>query len=134
MARIVREARDTFNRNYDHSIRDLKRALPDDAVDEKTGQPFWSGPKRSPQPLTFDPEDPTSMEFVWTCANLMFANFNMEVMSREQVKAIVKELPAAEYVASVVKVETPEEEKEREAAGLPRPQPEASQDDEAVIA
>lgn len=121
VARIVKEARDIFNGNYDHSIRDLKRALPDDAIDVKSGQPFWSGPKRSPQPITFDADDQTSMDFVWTCSNLIFATFNMPALSREDVKSIVSQLPTAEYIAQEVNIETPEEAKEREAAGLPPP-------------
>ena len=34
---VIKEARDIFNNNYDHGIRDLKRLLPDDHVDSKTG-------------------------------------------------------------------------------------------------
>ena len=46
-------ARLQFEEKFNHSIRQLLYSLPKDAV-SSTGQPFWSGPKRAPDPLTFD--------------------------------------------------------------------------------
>ena len=95
--RVVKEARDIFNGFYDHSIRDLLFLFP---MDHKTteGQPFWSGPKRCPSPEVFNAEDTIHLEFVWTCANLIFANLGMPAISREAAKATVDALPASEYV------------------------------------
>ena len=75
----MQEARDIFNTNYDHSIRDLKALVPDDHKDS-SGQPFWSGPKRSPQPVVFDANDELHLDFVWTCSNLIFANIGMPAL------------------------------------------------------
>ena len=134
VARVVKEARDIFNSNYDHSIRDLKSLFPDNHVDS-SGNPFWSGPKRAPQPVVFDSSDDTHLDFVWTCANLIFANIGMAALTREEAKNAADALPAASYVAKLIAVETPEEAKEREAAGLPAPKSTAneSDDDEPVI-
>ena len=49
-------ARLQFERDYNNDIRQLLFSLPKDAV-TSTGQPFWSGPKRAPDPLTFDSND-----------------------------------------------------------------------------
>ena len=114
--RVVKEARDIFNTNYDHSIRDLKALFPDDHTDS-SGQPFWSGPKRSPQVVTFDPTDATHLDFVWTCSNLIFANVGQPSVDRETIRTIVTELAPAEYVRKVIVVETPEEAKAREESG-----------------
>lgn len=49
-------ARLQFEEKFNHGIRQLLFSLPKDAV-TSTGQPFWSGPKRAPEPLTFDSND-----------------------------------------------------------------------------
>ena len=49
-------ARLQFEDKYNNSIRQLLFSLPKDAL-TSTGQPFWSGPKRAPDPLTFDSSD-----------------------------------------------------------------------------
>ena len=85
--RVVKEARDIFNTFYDHSIRDLKAQLPDDHTDS-SGNPFWSGPKRSPQPVVFDVNDDVHLNFAWTCSNLIFANLGMPPLERDNIKAI----------------------------------------------
>ena len=49
-------ARLQFEEKYNNAIRQLLFSLPKDAV-TSTGQPFWSGPKRAPDPLTFNSND-----------------------------------------------------------------------------
>jgi len=46
-------ARLQFERDYNNEIRQLLFSLPKDVL-TSTGQPFWSGPKRAPDPLTFN--------------------------------------------------------------------------------
>jgi ubiquitin-activating enzyme E1 len=49
-------ARLQFEDKYNNSIRQLLFSLPKDAV-TSSGQPFWSGPKRAPEPLAFNGDD-----------------------------------------------------------------------------
>jgi len=49
-------ARLQFEGFYNNDIRQLLYSLPKDAL-TSTGQPFWSGPKRAPDPLTFNSND-----------------------------------------------------------------------------
>lgn len=56
-------ARLQFEEKYNNDIRQLLFSLPKDAV-TSSGQLFWSGPKRAPEPLTFDPEE--------VCLELLF--------------------------------------------------------------
>lgn len=49
-------ARLQFEDKYNNTIRQLLFSLPKDAV-TSTGQPFWSGPKRAPEPLSFNSND-----------------------------------------------------------------------------
>lgn len=46
-------ARLQFEEKFNNSIQQLLFSLPRDGV-TSTGQPFWSGPKRAPDPLRFD--------------------------------------------------------------------------------
>ena len=49
-------ARLQFEEKFSNEIQQLLFSLPKDAV-TSTGQPFWSGPKRAPDPLTFNPDE-----------------------------------------------------------------------------
>lgn len=49
-------ARLQFEDRFNNNIRQLLYSLPKDHL-TSTGQPFWSGPKRAPDPLTFDSSD-----------------------------------------------------------------------------
>jgi ubiquitin-activating enzyme E1 len=50
-------AREKFDELFDHQIQNLLHCFPADHKD-KDGQPFWSGPKRAPSPIKFDPNNP----------------------------------------------------------------------------
>lgn len=52
-------ARLQFEEKFNNDIQQLLFSLPKDGV-TSTGQPFWSGPKRAPDPLTFNPDDVSS--------------------------------------------------------------------------
>lgn len=130
--RCIQEARNIFDSNYDHSIRDLKSLFPDDHKDS-SGQPFWSGPKRSPQPETFNVNDQTNFDFVYNCTNLILATIGMSALPEDQVRTILEQLPAQPYVKKVIVVETPEEAKEREASGAPAPKTITDDDDDDLI-
>ncbi|KAI0732993.1 ubiquitin activating enzyme [Fomitopsis betulina] len=69
-------ARLQFEERYNNAIRQLLFSLPKDAV-TSTGQPFWSGPKRAPDPLTFDSNDPTHLQFIIAAANLHAFNYGL---------------------------------------------------------
>lgn len=49
-------ARAQFEEKYGNEIKQLLHSLPKDAV-TSNGQLFWSGPKRAPEPLSFDVTD-----------------------------------------------------------------------------
>ena len=50
-------------------IKQLLHNFPSD-YKTSTGQPFWSGPKRCPNPQVFDAENPLHMDYVVAAANL----------------------------------------------------------------
>ncbi|KAF9452196.1 ubiquitin activating enzyme [Macrolepiota fuliginosa MF-IS2] len=69
-------ARLQFERDYNNDIRQLLFSLPKDAV-TSTGAPFWSGPKRAPDPLTFNSNDPTHLSYITAAANLHAFNYGL---------------------------------------------------------
>jgi ubiquitin-activating enzyme E1 len=86
-------ARSQFEERYNNAIRQLLYSLPKDAV-TNSGQPFWSSPKRAPDPLTFDSSEvsmlylfsldvrltirqPTHLQFIISAANLRAFNYGL---------------------------------------------------------
>lgn len=110
--------------------------FPEDHVDSH-GQPFWSGPKRCPTALPFDPEDALHRSFIFNCTNLIAATVGIDANRDEAaIMEMAKAVPAKAYVAKKIVVETPEEEKAREARGEPPPKNDVggdNEDDEPVI-
>jgi ubiquitin-activating enzyme E1 len=49
-------ARFKFEDIYSNNIKQLLFNFPKDST-TSTGQPFWSGPKRAPEPIQFDPDN-----------------------------------------------------------------------------
>lgn len=77
----VQWARMAFEKQYNNAIQQLLYNFPKDSV-SSTGTPFWSGPKRAPDPLTFDPENPTHYSFLVAATNLHAFNYNINVKNK----------------------------------------------------
>lgn len=56
-------AREYFDSYFEHGIKDLLSLFPADAT-TREGTPFWSGPKRCPNPSVFDANDDVHFQFV----------------------------------------------------------------------
>jgi len=99
-----------FDSYFNHNIRDLLGMFAPDSLDSH-GQPFWSGPKRCPDPAEFNPNDAIHIGFVSACANLIAFNLGVEqVRDIEVVRSVAascKGQPYVPYVA-IIGVETPE--------------------------
>lgn len=68
-ADCVAWARCHWQEQYSNQIRQLLFNFPPDQV-TSSGQPFWSGPKRCPDPLLFDVNNPLHMDYIVAAANL----------------------------------------------------------------
>jgi ubiquitin-activating enzyme E1 len=66
-----------FEQYYHNNIKQLLFNFPLDATD-KSGAPFWSGPKRPPTPVVFNIDDPTHLDFVVAGANLRAQAFGIQ--------------------------------------------------------
>ncbi|KAK4454378.1 hypothetical protein QBC34DRAFT_158095 [Podospora aff. communis PSN243] len=79
----VQWGRMLFEKQYNNAIQQLLFNFPKDAV-SSTGTPFWSGPKRAPDPLKFDVENPTHFSFLEAATNLHAFNYNINVKGRSK--------------------------------------------------
>lgn len=70
-------ARQQFEKQYNNAIQQLLYNFPKDST-TASGSPFWSGPKRAPDPLKFNAENPTHIGFVIAAANLHAFNYGIQ--------------------------------------------------------
>jgi ubiquitin-activating enzyme E1 len=77
----VQWARLLFEKQYNNAIQQLLYNFPKDSV-TSSGTPFWSGPKRAPDPLKFDPNNPTHFAFIEAATNLHAFNYNINVKGK----------------------------------------------------
>uniref|UniRef100_A0A7E4URT3 E1 ubiquitin-activating enzyme n=1 Tax=Panagrellus redivivus TaxID=6233 RepID=A0A7E4URT3_PANRE len=70
-------ARDLFQQLYHNQIAQLLHNFPEDQV-TTTGVRFWSGTKRCPHPIDYNPEDPTHVDFVYSAAILRAQQYKLE--------------------------------------------------------
>ena len=82
-------ARHLFQDLFHNQIAQLLHNFPADQT-TSSGQPFWSGPKRCPKVLNFDPLVEVHLDFVLAAANLLAAVHGIEgSRDRETIGNIV---------------------------------------------
>jgi len=84
----IKWARMQFEKQYNNAIQQLLYNFPKDSK-TSSGQPFWSGPKRAPDPLKFDPNNPTHFTFVLAAANLHAFNYGIPQKQQSDKSEIV---------------------------------------------
>lgn len=91
-----------FASDFDHEIAQLLHTFPLDYV-TSNGQPFWSGPKRAPSPITFSADDPLHLGFVMAAANLIAYNLGIDqVRDVNKVRALASKCKAPPFVPRIV--------------------------------
>lgn len=101
-----------FYEDYYLQIKKLTELFPKKYKDE-TGNPFWSGPKRFPEAIEFDPENELHLDYVMSGANLLANCLGIEQNTdREEIEQMAEEAEINEEVeAEEVKLEDGEEKK-----------------------
>lgn len=69
-------ARELFEDIFVNQIKQLLYNFPPDQKTQ-SGTPFWSGTKRCPHPLEFDPSNELHFEFVFSAANLRATSYGL---------------------------------------------------------
>lgn len=70
-------ARHEFEKNFHNEIAQLLYNFPKDST-TSSGTPFWSGPKRAPNPLAFSTSNTEHLAFVVAAANLHAFNYGLK--------------------------------------------------------
>lgn len=76
-------ARMLFEKQYNNAIQQLLYNFPKDST-TSSGQPFWSGPKRAPDPIKFDINNETHYQFLIAATNLHAFNYNINVRDKDR--------------------------------------------------
>ncbi|KAL2918709.1 E1 ubiquitin-activating protein [Polyrhizophydium stewartii] len=111
-------ARLKFEEYFNNTLQQLLYNFPKDSV-TSSGQPFWSGPKRAPTPLTFDASNPLHLDFVLTAANLHAFNYGLKGETDPEVfKRVLANTIVPEFVPkSGVKIAVQDSEANQQGAG-----------------
>merc|ERR1712142_1090334 len=90
-------ARLTWQELFHNQIAQLLHNFPPDQV-TSTGSPFWSGPKKCPKVLEFDPEDQMHFDFIEAAANLRAGVYGIEgTKDVDQIKGILKQAVVPQF-------------------------------------
>lgn len=91
-ADCVEWARLHWEDQYANQIKQLLFNFPPDQV-TSSGQPFWSGPKRCPEPLVFDVNNPMHLDYIYAGANLRAAVYGIpQVRDRQKIAELVQQV------------------------------------------
>jgi ubiquitin-activating enzyme E1 len=91
-------ARQQFESQYNNSIQQLLYNFPKDST-TSSGTPFWSGPKRAPDPIPFDSSNETHLAFIIAGANLHAFNYGIkgDGVTKDQYKQILDNMDIPEF-------------------------------------
>jgi ubiquitin-activating enzyme E1 len=84
-------ARLKFEQHFVNNIKQLLHSFPKD-YETSAGTPFWSGPKRAPDALVFDPNNQIHYDFIVAAANLHAFNYNIKPVSGGERDTFLKVL------------------------------------------
>lgn len=82
-------ARQQFEKEYNNAIQQLLYNFPKDST-TSSGAPFWSGPKRAPDPLKFNAANHTHLGFIIAAAHLHAFNYGIKSSSNIQDSHYIK--------------------------------------------
>uniref|UniRef100_A0A8C0J1P7 Uncharacterized protein n=1 Tax=Chelonoidis abingdonii TaxID=106734 RepID=A0A8C0J1P7_CHEAB len=115
----VRWARQRWETLYRHTILNLLHAFPP-GHETSPGVPFWAGPKRCPQPLEFDCDNSTHMEYIMAAARLFAQTHRLQVpRDRAAARETLRAMAVPPFQLEVgVRIPVTEEEMEEVPAGV----------------
>lgn len=108
-------ARREWQTLFNNNIRQLLHCLPPEKVNS-TGLPFWSGAKKCPHPLNFDPSNATHMDYVVATANLYGQLYGIKgTTDRTSIRTILETVHVPPFnPSSLVKIHLTDKEMEED--------------------
>ncbi|KAK6204674.1 uncharacterized protein RJT21DRAFT_117116 [Scheffersomyces amazonensis] len=116
----VKWARLEFENKFNHDILQLLYNFPKDATNSQ-GEPFWTGPKRAPEPLVFDINNTDHFNFVVGGAHLLAFIYGLKAPenSFEYYEKVLSSVEVSPFVPkSGIKIAATDAEAEEEANRL----------------
>ncbi|XP_041979038.1 ubiquitin-like modifier-activating enzyme 1 [Aricia agestis] len=93
----IRWARMHWETQYNNQIKQLLYNFPPGQT-TVSGAPFWSGPKRCPEPLTFDAEDPLHLDYIVAAANLRATVYGLpHCTDRDRIARVAASIEVPEF-------------------------------------
>ncbi|GAB1603006.1 ubiquitin-like modifier-activating enzyme 6 [Argonauta hians] len=117
----VSMARCKFEKYFNHKAKHLLHAFPLDTKLSNGGL-FWQSPKRPPQPLQFDPNNPTHMTFIASTSRL-YADIHRipwtgKELEKESLLVHLDQVEVSQFKASHKQIETDETAKKTAAEDM----------------
>ncbi len=108
--KILKQAVEIYNNNYDYNIELLLNEFPED-YKNKDGTLFWSGSKRLPHVIKFDINNEDCFNFVKYYSILLARSINIGIIEENKIiKNIIKNVDIPKFIPSTQKQTTKEEE------------------------
>jgi len=110
--------RNLFQDYFDNQITQLLFNFPPDQM-TSSGAPFWSGPKRCPKAVKFDPNNDLHVDFIMAAANLYAFNYNLKgSKDKAYILKALKDVHIPEFIPkSGVKISVTDQEAQNAAGG-----------------
>ncbi|EJW83165.1 ubiquitin-activating enzyme E1 [Wuchereria bancrofti] len=113
----IKWARMNFQEYFHNMIAQLLHMFPPDQVTEQ-GIKFWSGSKRCPHVLDFNPDEPEHFNFVWAASILRAHQYSITpIIDKKKFLAVLNEIhpppfmPKSDVKIAVTEAEAKQEEK-----------------------
>merc|ERR1712063_138688 len=93
----LRWSRLRFEEYFNNGIKQLLFNFPRDLI-TSSGAPFWSGAKKAPSPIEFNPDDQLHMNFIIAAANLRAVSFGLRGHNNvDQIKEVLSDVIVPEF-------------------------------------
>ncbi|OHT02907.1 Ubiquitin-like modifier-activating enzyme 1 [Tritrichomonas foetus] len=116
-------ARTRFEEYFNWRIRDMLHMFPLDST-TKHGTLFWTGSKRPPTPITFDPNDTSyQREFIFAAATIRARVFGIKPGTQEEAMKAAATAEIKEWTPEKLQIETDDDEKNVSAPVIPDDDP-----------
>jgi ubiquitin-activating enzyme E1 len=111
LEKILKQAINSYNNNYDYNIKMLLNEFPSDSKNED-GSLFWSGSKRIPNPIKFNINNENCFNFIKYYSILLGRSINIEIKNDENyIRKIIEKIDLpSEFISSTQKNPSKEEE------------------------
>merc|ERR1712137_532245 len=114
----IRWSRLRFEEFFNNSIKQLLFNFPHDLI-TSSGTPFWSGAKKAPNPIEFDPDNQLHMNFIIAAATLRAVSSGLRGHNDvEQIKEVLSDVIVPEFAPKrdvVIPANEQESKKQKES-------------------